>query len=714
MAVSILGEAAVRLRPDTGGFESDAETGILGPLTGVAKRAAGLFAAAFAAEKIGSFFTDSVVQATDLSESASKVGVVFGDASGAVEAFAANSARSIGVSEAAALGATGTFGNLLRSTGLTEQASADMSTSMVQLAGDLASFNNASPEETLDALRAGLLGEAEPLKRFGVNLNQAAIEAKAVALGLIDQGDAMTDAQKATAAHALIMEQTSLAQGDFARTSGGLANQQRILSAEFDDVKATVGTALLPILQDLASFVLDNVLPAVQDLAADFEENFGPAVDAVVAIVRDQVIPAFQATIGWLEDNSTWLTIVAGVIAALFIPHLVALAVQSVITGTVTAATWVATQASAIAAAVVHSAQVAWMIIRWVAMAAAAVLNAGLTVGAWIGMGIAAVAQAAIVAAAWLGAQISSVASLVVMAAGFVAQGAVMVASVAVTVASVVAGWVLMATESLIQAARIALAWFIAMGPIGWVIALVIGVVALIIANWETVKNFTIGVFTAIWDFIVGAWNGIVDGISTAIGWVIDLVTGLPGKILSALGNLGSLLLDAGGDLMQGLVDGIAAAASFVGDVAKNVVNAVIGFINDKIIDGINDLLDFTIMGIHVNPPDIPHIPKLHEGGVFDSGSPTGEGLAVLRDDELVVTPEQRRVADSLLRSLLNGTAPAPAAAASAGAGLTVHNQITQLPGEDGATLAARVTQNTVWRLNSGITRRVGTAGGIA
>ena len=72
------------------------------------------------------------------------------------------------------------------------------------------------------------------------------IEAKALEMGLFDGIGTIDANAKATASYALIMEQTSLAQGDFARTSGGLANQQRILSANMTNLKASIGTALLP------------------------------------------------------------------------------------------------------------------------------------------------------------------------------------------------------------------------------------------------------------------------------------------------------------------------------------------------------------------------------------------------------------------------------------------------------------------------------------
>ena len=90
--------------------------------------------------------------ASDLSESTSKVGVVFEDSAAAVEAFAATAPAALGQTRQQALEAAGTFGNLLTAFGLTEGKAADMSTSMVGLASDLASFNNANPQEVLDAL----------------------------------------------------------------------------------------------------------------------------------------------------------------------------------------------------------------------------------------------------------------------------------------------------------------------------------------------------------------------------------------------------------------------------------------------------------------------------------------------------------------------------------------------------------------------------------
>jgi len=176
------------------------------------------------------------------------------------------------MSENAALAAAATYGNLFRSMGMTEELSATMSINLVKLAGDLASFNNLDPTEVFEKLRAGLTGEAEPLKSLGVNINETVIKLKAMELGLSDGKSVLDANSKATAAYALIMEQTSLAQGDFARTSDGLANQQRILTAQMEDLSAAAGETLTPaviILVTLLNDLTDSEKKASSS-AADF------------------------------------------------------------------------------------------------------------------------------------------------------------------------------------------------------------------------------------------------------------------------------------------------------------------------------------------------------------------------------------------------------------------------------------------------------------
>lgn len=184
--------------------------------------------------------------ASSYEESLNKVKVVFGDNAAAIEEWSKDSATAIGISQAAALEAAGTYGNLFTALGVLPDAAQKMSTNLVELSADLASFNDANPEDVLLALRSGLSGEIEPLKKYGVAMNEAIMKQKAMEMGLGDNIQALTEAQKLQVRYAIILEQTATAQGDFARTSEGLANQTRILKARVADAGIALGQLLLP------------------------------------------------------------------------------------------------------------------------------------------------------------------------------------------------------------------------------------------------------------------------------------------------------------------------------------------------------------------------------------------------------------------------------------------------------------------------------------
>jgi len=205
---------------------------------------------------------------SNLEESMSKVNVVFGESAKAVVDFANKAAVNMGISKTAALEAAGTYGNLFQAFGIGQAPAQEMSTTLVQLASDLASFNNVNVDDALLALRSGLSGETEPLKKFGIALNDVRLKEEAMALGLIKStSGTLPAAVKAQAAYSLIMKDSALAQGDFARTSDGVANTQRTLQATFSDIKAELGTALLPTYKALLGFVQDQVMPRFKEFA---------------------------------------------------------------------------------------------------------------------------------------------------------------------------------------------------------------------------------------------------------------------------------------------------------------------------------------------------------------------------------------------------------------------------------------------------------------
>lgn len=237
------------------------------------KNVASTIGVAFAGTQILAFAKDTIMAASNMEESLSKVRVVFGEGAEAVEAWGKTSAESMGISNQAALEAAGTYGNLFQAFGLGQGQAQDMSMSLVQLAGDMASFNNTSIDDAILALRSGLSGETEPLKKFGVAMNEARLKTEALSLGLIKStSEALTPAAKAQAAYALIMKDTSLAQGDYARTADGTANTMKTLQAKMEDAKVALGDALMPAFKGLLA-ILKIAIPLLTKLGIFFQNN---------------------------------------------------------------------------------------------------------------------------------------------------------------------------------------------------------------------------------------------------------------------------------------------------------------------------------------------------------------------------------------------------------------------------------------------------------
>lgn len=227
--------------------------------------------------------------ASNLDEQINKTRVVFGKSGGEIEDWSKGLSKSFGLSQRAALEAAGTYGNMLVPMGFSRVEAGKMSKKFVELAADMASFNNASPEETLDALRAGLAGETEPLRRFGVFLNDARIKSEAASQGFKLVKGQLDPMAKAAATAAIIMKDTADTQGDFGRTSESLANQQRILKAELENSAAAIGTALLPAAVALMG-LLSQIIPVVTDFGIRMAEAVGPVLVAAIA----NIAPMFE------------------------------------------------------------------------------------------------------------------------------------------------------------------------------------------------------------------------------------------------------------------------------------------------------------------------------------------------------------------------------------------------------------------------------------
>jgi hypothetical protein len=289
------------------GQVGDASDSFGNKLKGLTKKAGVAFAAVGAgAAVLGKQFIDA---ASDMEESLSKVNVVFGENASEIIKFSKTAATSMGLSSQQALEAAGTYGNLFQAFGLSRDASTDMSQSLVQLAGDLASFNNVPIDDALLALRSGLSGETEPLKRFGVALNDARLKEEALSMGIYKGTGTLNAAQKAQAAYSLIMKDTTLAQGDYLRTADGVANRTRTIAAQFQDVKTGIGTALLPAFGAVLNVLSTKVIPVFQEFSSvAAEKGLGAAVSEMATKVKQnapKMLSAMQEAIGKSLD---WLT----------------------------------------------------------------------------------------------------------------------------------------------------------------------------------------------------------------------------------------------------------------------------------------------------------------------------------------------------------------------------------------------------------------------
>jgi hypothetical protein len=257
------------------------------------KKAALPAAAALTAIGVGA--KKAIDSASGLNEQINKTTAVFGDSGAAMVDWSSGLSKGFGLSSEAALEAAGSFGNMLVPMGFARDDAAKMSKQMVELAGDMASFNNASPEETLQALSSGLAGQSEPLRKYGVFLDQARIKQEAINQGLYSGKGAMDASAKAAATMAIILQDTADTQGDFARTADSAANQQRIAAAEAANLTAELGQALLPAYQ-----AIQGILINVIGLLADHTGAVKVAVGAIAALaggilLANAAMKAYQA-----------------------------------------------------------------------------------------------------------------------------------------------------------------------------------------------------------------------------------------------------------------------------------------------------------------------------------------------------------------------------------------------------------------------------------
>lgn len=236
-------------------------------------------------EAVKEFASESIEAASALNEVQNVVDVTFGENASVIDSWAKSAKNAFGISETKAKQYTGTLGALMKSMGVADDAVVSMSTDLAGLAGDMASFYNLDYDTAFEKIRSGISGETEPLKALGINMSVANLNAYALSKGLTKTYDAMTQAEQATLRYQYILDATTDAQGDFARTNEEYANAVRLLETNMDSLKTSIGQGLLEMVTPTINainklFETPGVSETVQSINAMFDTENNSTADA--------------------------------------------------------------------------------------------------------------------------------------------------------------------------------------------------------------------------------------------------------------------------------------------------------------------------------------------------------------------------------------------------------------------------------------------------
>lgn len=293
---------------------NDAATGIEKAFGDMAKKVAGYLSVAKVGKALLDWGASAIEAASDLAEVQNVVDTVFGDGASQIESWAKAAGEKFGLTETMAKKFTSTLGAMMKSSGLAGKEIVGMSTDLAGLAADMASFYNLDFETAFEKIRSGISGETMPLKQLGINMSVANLEAFALAQGLQKTFSEMDQGEQTMLRYQYLMQATSDAQGDFAKTADGFANAQRRIESSIDSIKTSVGNILLPWVEKavggISSFlseIAEDMLPerTVMDAFNDIEvDTAGKLADLHETAAEAQAIIDLLAKI---EEQSVTL-----------------------------------------------------------------------------------------------------------------------------------------------------------------------------------------------------------------------------------------------------------------------------------------------------------------------------------------------------------------------------------------------------------------------
>lgn len=536
--------------------------------------------------------------ASRLQQAQGAVESIFGKQASQIDNLAKKAAGATGLAQAEYSELAGVLGAQLSNLGVSQDELVGTTDGLISKGADLAATFGGTTADAVEALTAAFRGETDPIEKYGISIKQADVAAKMAADGTDKLTGAAGKAAKTQATLDLITKQSASSQGQFAREVDSAAGSAQIAAANWENAKASLGESLLPVMSALATKA------------------------AEVA--------------GFIQQNSTAFTVLAGVVAGLAAAILVAqgasmaysvvLGVQAAAAGAGTAAiaaNSIALGAYAVWMGIVRTATLVWTGIQWALNAALSANPIALVVIAiaalvagiiWAWNNVAWFRDGITAAWEWIKTTSITVFNAVSTFLVFIWTTTVNAVIAAVTwfVTGVVTAWnnvVTWTTNAFNKVKDFLVSVWTAI--VTWVVTKIVQFGLKIINTWNKIKSDTTSVFNAVKTFIVNAfvkivttviakvlqiknkitntWENIksttrsafaaiVSTVAQKIASVVSTVKALPGKIKAGLGNLKNLLLNSGKALMQGFADGISNGVSKAINAAKNVVSKVRDF----------------------------------------------------------------------------------------------------------------------------------------
>lgn len=561
---------------------------------------------------------------------------VFGSMAADMDAWATNAAKAFGLAKGEAIEAANQIGLRLRSIGgLTEAEASKWAQTLTQLGGDLASAFGGSTQEAVDSINSALTGEFEPMKKYGVVINDLALKNELLALTGEEVTGTLTAQQKQQATLSLIMKQTGIVQGDYARNADGATNAQRTMTAQLKDAATTMGTVLLPYVTKAVQFITDlatrfqALSPTVQRIIvimALVAAAIGPVVYIIGALVTaigfiatpvGLVVAAIAALaaafVYFYKTNEGFREWVQGVVTAVrdWLGQAFEWVRTTVIPALGRAFEWVQTN---VFPKIIQAIEAVKPVITDLGVFFQALGDRVARIASWIWRNLDDAARIVAAVFQWLQPIISVVWETIKTQVQAAIQ---IVRSVIQTVTAAIRGdW-----SGVWNGIRNILAgvWN---GIRGLVTGAVNAVRVVISGAWNAVRSLTSSAFGAVRSAISGAMNG-----------ALGIVRGIVGNITGLFGSL----VGAAGRALGGLASALSAPFRAAGEAVRRAWNSAIG-------------------GKGISIPDwIPGIggrrfefPRLHSGG-YAGGLKANEVPVILEAGESVRTRRQEAALQDIL-----------------------------------------------------------------